>query len=52
MKIALVLGTRPEIIKLAPIIKKIGPKNQSDTHTVDVIARYSGAEARQKQTNK
>ncbi|MFM7796255.1 MAG: non-hydrolyzing UDP-N-acetylglucosamine 2-epimerase, partial [Candidatus Nitrosotenuis sp.] len=27
MKIALVLGTRPEIIKLAPIINKLGKKN-------------------------
>jgi UDP-N-acetylglucosamine 2-epimerase (non-hydrolysing) len=29
MKIAIVLGTRPEIIKLAPIIKKLGAKNYS-----------------------
>ena len=29
MKVAIVLGTRPEIIKLAPIIRKIGNKNCS-----------------------
>jgi len=29
MKVAIVLGTRPEIIKLAPIIRKIGSKNCS-----------------------
>ena len=29
MKVAIVLGTRPEIIKLAPIIKKIGSKKCS-----------------------
>ncbi|WP_299290942.1 non-hydrolyzing UDP-N-acetylglucosamine 2-epimerase [Nitrosopumilus sp.] len=29
MKIAIVLGTRPEIIKLAPIIKKLGPKRST-----------------------
>ena len=29
MKIAIVLGTRPEIIKLAPIIKRLGAKNHS-----------------------
>ena len=29
MKAAIVLGTRPEIIKLAPIIKKLGTKNCS-----------------------
>lgn len=29
MKVAIVLGTRPEIIKLAPIIQKIGSKNCS-----------------------
>ena len=29
MKVAMVLGTRPEIIKLAPIIRKIGNKNCS-----------------------
>jgi len=29
MKIAMVLGTRPEIIKLAPIIKRLGTKNHS-----------------------
>jgi UDP-N-acetylglucosamine 2-epimerase (non-hydrolysing) len=29
MKVAVVLGTRPEIIKLAPIIRKIGNKNCS-----------------------
>ena len=27
MKIAIVLGTRPEIIKLAPIIKNLNKKN-------------------------
>lgn len=29
MKVAIVLGTRPEIIKLAPVIQKIGSKNCS-----------------------
>jgi UDP-N-acetylglucosamine 2-epimerase (non-hydrolysing) len=29
MKVSIVLGTRPEIIKLAPIIRKIGSKNCS-----------------------
>jgi UDP-N-acetylglucosamine 2-epimerase (non-hydrolysing) len=29
MKTAIVLGTRPEIIKLAPIIKKLGTKRCS-----------------------
>ena len=29
MKVAIVLGTRPEIIKLTPIIRKIGSKNCS-----------------------
>ncbi|QLH04001.1 UDP-N-acetylglucosamine 2-epimerase (non-hydrolyzing) [Nitrosopumilus oxyclinae] len=33
MKVAIVLGTRPEIIKLAPIIRKIGSKNCSFVFT-------------------
>ena len=42
MKIALVLGTRPEIIKLAPIIKKIGPKNCSIIFTGQHYDRKMG----------
>ena len=29
MKVAIVLGTRPEIIKLAPIIKQLNKKSAS-----------------------
>ena len=42
MKIALVLGTRPEIIKLAPIIKKIGSKNCSVIFTGQHYDRKMG----------
>ena len=42
MKIALVLGTRPEIIKLAPIIKKIGSKNYSVIFTGQHYDRKMG----------
>ena len=42
MKIALVLGTRPEIIKLAPIIKKIGSKNCSIIFTGQHYDRKMG----------
>lgn len=37
MKIAIVLGTRPEIIKLAPIIKQLGKKN---THVIFTGQHY------------
>lgn len=37
MKIAIVLGTRPEIIKLAPIINKLGKKN---THVIFTGQHY------------